>query len=286
MVTRQRLALAKRAIDCYAGQDYETRELVIVCDGEDEHDELRQYAVRVCAAPLITKAYRRGSLSLGALRNAAMDLARGDIIAQWDDDDLSHSHRLSAQIAAIQGEKADACFMTDQLLLFARTGSIYWCDWTRPRGVPLPSPTIPGTLLCLRDATGRYPENGLISRRSEDAYFMRSLIRRVKVAHLSGYGWLYVYVSHGANTWHEGHHIDIIRATAMGAQDLIQRRHELVAGIAGYPLGEVVVRDHTAAEVYRLVAAGGGADGDARALPTKCGPATAECGLHDGRLVE
>jgi glycosyltransferase involved in cell wall biosynthesis len=252
MVTRQRLTMAKRAIDCFANQGYPHRELVIVSDGHEEYDELRRYASDRCDGGLTCRAFERGALSLGALRNAAIQLARGEIICQWDDDDFSHAERVSTQIASLLEDGADACFLTDQLLLMTRTNSLYWCDWMRPAGAGVPYPTIPNTLVCKKHVAGQYPEAGPLSRRSEDACFMRALLRQVKVSRLSGHAWLYVYVSHGMNTWHESHHLDIIRATGLESRDLLHRRHALTNGLAQYALGELIVRDRTGAEVYRI----------------------------------
>lgn len=256
MVTRQRLAMAKRAIDCYAAQDYDARELVIVCDGEGDRDTLERYAATRCGQRVTVTEHRLGSLSLGALRNTAIALARGGVICQWDDDDLSHPLRLSHQVELMLAEHADGCFMTDQLHLMARTGSLYWCDWARPHGRPLPWPTIPNTLLCRKDAIDPYPESGPLSRRSEDAYVMRSLLKRKRVSRLGGHGWLYVYVCHGANTWHEGHHLDIVRATGMTARELLHRKGELAAAMSSHTLGDLVVRDETGLEVYRIATSG------------------------------
>src|SRR5262245_49903639 len=251
MVTRQRLAMAKRAIDDFAAQDYEPRQLVIVSDGHEEHDALRDYARAACRSDVAITAVERGSMPLGQLRNLAIDLAAGDIICQWDDDDLSHPRRLSMQCARMCEEGASACFLTDHLHLMAHDRSLYWCDWTRPRGMPLWTATVPSTLMCDKRSAGRYPESGPTSRRSEDAAFTRSLLKRCSVATLSGCGWLYVYVFHGANTWDASHHLRIVRATGMDADDLRQRRSELLDAAASYALTpDITVRDHLGAPVF------------------------------------
>jgi glycosyltransferase involved in cell wall biosynthesis len=252
MVTK-RPDLARRAVDCYASQDYPARELVIVSDGEEECVALHRYAAARCPGPLVMTAVAAGSKPLGAMRNLAIDLAHGEIVCQWDDDDLSHPRRLSVQVALMQADGADACFMTDQLQLTTCDQSLYWCDWTQTRGWPLPWSTIPNTLLCRKASIGRYPETGALARRSEDTEVMRTLLKRARVSRLRGLGWLYVYVSHGANTWHQTHHLEIVRATGMEASALVTRRSELTAGTIAYALGELVVRDWSGGEVYRLV---------------------------------
>jgi amino acid adenylation domain-containing protein len=255
MVTRQRLAMATRAIDCFAAQDYEPRHLVIVSDGHEEYEALRQYAHAACGSAVTITSVPRGSKPLGELRNLALDLAPGDIVCQWDDDDLSHPRRLSMQLERMRHDGADACFLTEHLHLMADARSLYWCDWTRPRGMPLQTTTVPATVMCEKRAAGRYPEAGPVSRRSEDAVFMRSLAKRSPVATLSGCGWLYVYVFHGANTWDESHHQRIVRAIGLEAGELRQRRTELRDALAAYALGfDLTVRDYLGAEAFVLPA--------------------------------
>jgi glycosyltransferase involved in cell wall biosynthesis len=245
--------MARHAIDRFAAQDYAPRELVIVSDGREGHDELHAYASAACGADLVAACVDRGAHPLGWLRNRAVDLARGEVVCQWDDDDLSHSRRLSMQFARMREQHAIACFMTDQLLLVAKTRSLYWCDWTRTRGFPLRAPTIPPTLMCDRQALPRYPETGPVSRRSEDAFVMRSLLKAGAVARLSGCGWLYVYVSHGDNTWSESHHLDIVRVTGIDAADLQQRRGGLAEAIADYALDDdIVLRDYLGMPLFTV----------------------------------
>lgn len=252
MVTK-RPEMARCAIDCYARQDYPARELVIVCDGYDGYDALQAYAADRTAGSLAATAVPAGSMPLGALRNLAIEMAHGEIVCQWDDDDLSHPRRLSVQVSRMLADGAEACFLTDQVQLTTCDRSVYWCDWAHTRGWPLPWSTIPNTLLCRKASLGRYPERGPLARRSEDTEVMRALLTRAIVSRVSGLGWLYVYVSHGANTWHESHHREIVRATGMDAPALVSRRRELVTGMTAYSLGELVVRDWSGDEIYRIV---------------------------------
>jgi glycosyltransferase involved in cell wall biosynthesis len=252
-MTTRRPEIARQAIDRFAAQDYQPRELVIVADGRDGYDELQAYATAICGANLVATCVDRGAHPLGSLRNRAVDLARGEVICQWDDDDLSHARRLSMQLEQMRREHAQACFMTDQLQLVTKTRSLYWCDWTRTRGFPLSTATIPNTLMCNRAAVPRYPETGPLSKRSEDAVVMRALLKTGRVARLSGCGWLFVYVSHGANTWPESHHLDIVRVTAIDAADLQRRRDDLADAFIDYPLdADIVVRDYLGTPVFTV----------------------------------
>lgn len=257
MVTRRRLAMAKRAIDCFAAQDYGPRELVIVSDGHEEFEPLREYATRMCPTGLTMTSVPCGSLPLGSLRNQAIALANGAIVCTWDDDDLSHPRRLSIQFEHMRQQGATASFMTDQLQLVLRTRHLYWCDWRHPRGQPLASPTIPNTLMCYKRVAPAYEETGPLARRSGDAHFMRALLKNGNVASLSGVGWLYVYVSHGGNVWDTTHHLNIVRATGMSAGELMRRQQELCEAMETYALGPgIVVCDYRGSPVFDLPAFG------------------------------
>jgi glycosyltransferase involved in cell wall biosynthesis len=93
MPTMDRRVFVPRAIEYFRRQDYPARELVILDDGRDPVTDLVPDD-----DPAIV--YRRldHRLVLGAKRNLACEMARGAIIAHWDDDDWQAPHRLSTQV--------------------------------------------------------------------------------------------------------------------------------------------------------------------------------------------
>mgnify|MGYP001128870154 CR=1 FL=1 len=251
LVTRGRPARAMRAIDCFASQDYENAELVIVSHGAAGHRVLVDYA-RAATRRSVVEAVVPETATLGAVRNVSVGIAGGEFVCQWDDDDLYHPQRVSRQLGAIEAVGADVCFMTDQLHYFERTSDLYWCDWQQlpPRGRS--RGLIPNTLFCRRACFTPYPTTGSTAHRSEDAVVMRSLVKRCAVATLHGHGWLYVYVYHGLNTWDESHHLGIVRATALDARQLTVRSSQMIAALRLLPLGAVVVRDGCDAEIFAV----------------------------------
>lgn len=241
MVTRQRLARAIASIGYYVAQDYRPKSLVVVADGEPHGAALARYIrdhdvpdARVVAVPV-------GSRSLGALRNLAVSIARSDYVCQWDDDDIYHKRRLSAQLACVRRTPGrTACFMADQLHFFVSGSSMYWCDWSRPRSVRWPR-AVPNTLLCERTEMPRYPEEGPMSLRSEDLYVMNELVSRGAAVRLRGRAPLYVYVAHGTNICDPQHHRRIARITGLGKADLLRRSSVLSATIPSLlPAGTIV----------------------------------------------
>jgi glycosyltransferase involved in cell wall biosynthesis len=103
MPTRNRREFISDAIENFLRQDYAKRELVIVDDGEDAVQDL------VPADPRIRCTRVSGPQTVGAKRNLACELARGEIIAHCDDDDWYPSWRLTAQVRALRRSGADLC---------------------------------------------------------------------------------------------------------------------------------------------------------------------------------
>jgi glycosyltransferase involved in cell wall biosynthesis len=96
MPTRDRRAFVPLAVDCFLAQDYPERELVVLDDGREPIRDLLPDDPRI-------RYERLGrQLVIGAKRNRACGLARGELIAHWDDDDWSAPGRLSAQVAALE----------------------------------------------------------------------------------------------------------------------------------------------------------------------------------------
>jgi glycosyltransferase involved in cell wall biosynthesis len=253
MVTKGRPAWAQRTIDSYIAQDYPHRNMVIVSDGTEEVEQLTNYAQQCGREDIVISAFPRGERSLGALRNAAVDLADGDFVSQWDDDDLYHPSRLSAQMRALLRHKATACFLSDQMQLVTRTGDLYWCNWSKPRDRANWPQAIPNTLLCETKAMIRYPEEGPESRVSEDLYVMWKLSQKVTTLRLAGAGASYIYVTHGNNTWDEDHHLGIVRTCGLDGAELKQRRPVLAAALRSYRFQEdIVVRGYEGDAVMTL----------------------------------
>ncbi|THD47728.1 MAG: glycosyltransferase family 2 protein [Bradyrhizobium sp.] len=101
--TRNRHAMLAEAIGSVLRQDWRDHEIVVVDDGEGAADFL---ARRFAQTPAIRCADNRHSGQVRA-RNLGVSLARGDIVAFLDDDDLWGSPAyLGAVRAAIAGDNA------------------------------------------------------------------------------------------------------------------------------------------------------------------------------------
>jgi hypothetical protein len=188
MVTEDRPAQAQVAIECFRRQTWSNRELLVLDTSEsvklaDWVEQLADPAIRCVRRPGL-------KATLGDLRNLSVEMAAGEWVCQWDDDDLYHPARIEAQFAVLSTAEADACLLLRHILWWPERARL---AVTRQRAWE-------GTVLCRKSAMPQYPS----LRRGEDLVAVAELMRskRVVVANLPE---LYVYVAHGTNTWNQEH---------------------------------------------------------------------------------
>ena len=187
MVTRGALFPARFAIAGFLAQTHQPRELVIVTDTPsqpliDHLDALSDPRIRLI---------RAAPAPLGNLRNVAVAAAAGDIVAQWDDDDLYAPDRLAAQLAALK-QGGDAAILLERW-------TMWWPDRYRlalsgRRGWE-------GTLLGWKDRLLLYPD--LV--RGEDSAMIDAMLAAGTPIGLIDRPDLYCYVVHGGNSWNRQH---------------------------------------------------------------------------------
>ena len=237
MVTRlspDRVGPARAAIAAFQAQTHADRELVVIVDASADPAGRASLAEAMqSAGPAPIRAVElNGAPPLGVLRNIAVQAATGDYVCQWDDDDVYHSERLAVQLAALRRGGHEALCLQEVLQFFPASRSLYWTNWraTEP-GVH------PGTLMMRRGLPVRYPETGSEARLGEDSALVRQLRGRGGLGPLAGAPHLFTYVSHGANSWDDGHHRAL--AESLSISRGLLKRHEpaLRAGVAGLDLG-------------------------------------------------
>lgn len=119
MPTHNRRAFIPKALEYFLRQDYERKELLVLDDGEDKVEDL------IPPDPRIRYLRLDKHLSLGAKRNRACELAKGDLIAHWDDDDWHARERLSCQVETLLQEDADVCGMRQLLFVELETKEVW-----------------------------------------------------------------------------------------------------------------------------------------------------------------
>jgi hypothetical protein len=236
MVTQaseRRLAYGRRAIAAYCAQTHPRRELVIVLDqGPAEIRAALTAHVAGLSRDDIRFVEADAELPLGGLRNLSRASARGQVHCQWDDDDLHHPERVARQLAALVQSGAEAVCLEQVMQFFPANRALYCTNWRATE-----ARVFPGSLMCLADSPARYPETGPAARIGEDTDLCVQLQRRDGLRALGEAPHLYVYVSHGANTWGDDHHAML--AQRLGLSQGLLRRHEarLREGLAPFDFG-------------------------------------------------
>lgn len=238
LMSPTRLTLIRHAIDDYCAQTYPNREIVLVADGRADPmvlDEVRavlaqrQLSHRLEMAP--------PDLSLGGLRNLSRRVARGDLHCVWDDDDRYHPERLERQVTALLASGKEGLCLAQVMQVFPASAELYVTNWTATE-----AGGFPGSLLLRRESPVRYPETGDESRLGEDTNLLRQLRGRDGVTHLAGPPHLYVYHSHGANSWDQGHHAMLASTLGVSAGLLKRREAEIRENLDWLKLTGVTVR--------------------------------------------
>ena len=194
MPTRQRPDFALQAVRYFLAQDYASKELVVLEDGRPS------LAGRLPDDPRVPYiATGAAARSIGAMRNEACRLARGDIVAHWDDDDWYGPERLSRQVAAIRTGSADISALRDSLMLDLPTWRFWRSQPDLHRRLSVRD-VHGGTLVYRREVwanQARFPDASL----AEDAVFLDQAVRRGARLRAVDAAGIFIYVRHGANAW-------------------------------------------------------------------------------------
>jgi glycosyltransferase involved in cell wall biosynthesis len=254
-VTTNRLILLKQAIACYCDQTYPNREMVIVSAGTPRYLRAIESHVAAIGRSDIRVVDLEGErISLGHLRNVTLDHARGDVLCQWDDDDLYHPDRLRLQYETMTAAGAGGCFLRDHLQYFVHEQTMYWIDWRYLTGYDPEQQMVPMTVMAHADSRYRYNETGHDSETGEDNHFRRQVHDHYPVAPLDGHGYLYLYRFHGRNTTPEYHHANLYSWGTRPTEFLQHEGATLRRALAYYRLPmpyNVQGRDGSIAMVYQ-----------------------------------
>jgi len=242
MVTRpvpERFSFAKRSIEDYCQQAYPKKRLILVLDrGEEAARQAIYDHVASLGREDIQIVEPASKLNLGELRNFSMVTATADFVCQWDDDDRFHPQRLQVQASFLQDTGLEAVYLQDLMQYFPSAQAMYWTNWRAT-----PAGGHPGTLMARRSDALRYPTEGETARLGEDLALSMALQARGRVGYLSEMANIFVYVSHGANSWNEAHHTMLSKELSISKGLLIRREASLREGMApyGFPAGTVTV---------------------------------------------
>jgi glycosyltransferase involved in cell wall biosynthesis len=160
MPTADRRGFAPQAIAHFLQQDYANRELIVLDDGADPVEDLMpddprvRYVRAECKTPV------------GVKRNRLCELARGDVIVHWDDDDWMAPWRVKYQVERLMETGADVCGLNRPLFYDPATRRAW--QYIYPSNA---APWVYGATLCYTKAFWRrnpFPPIGV----GEDSRFV------------------------------------------------------------------------------------------------------------------
>lgn len=138
MPTADRRTLVPQAIRHFLGQDYPNRELIIVDDGADNISDLVPRDERI----RYTRLTKR--ISMGAKHNLACEMARGEVIVHWDDDDWNAERRVSYQLNELLRHSQNTLCGLSRVLYYEPHSKRAW-EYVYPAGA---RPWVLGATFC------------------------------------------------------------------------------------------------------------------------------------------
>ena len=193
MPTHNRRVFVQQTLLYFERQDYPNKELIIVDDGDDQIGDL------VVSHPLVRYMALSEKKSIGEKRNIACELARGTIIAHWDDDDWYAPHRLSYQITPLLSKQVDVTALETSCFFDLPNWQTWTCTPDLHRRLFVRD-VHGGTLVYWRNIWGpstRYPHSSL----AEDAFFLQQVCNRGARLQRLPHAQSFAYVRHGSNAW-------------------------------------------------------------------------------------
>ncbi len=197
MVTSGERSSIRLALECYRRQLYGRREMVIVTY-LDRLEAVRAVLEALGVADASLHGVGRG-LSLGEMRNVAVARAGGDILVQWDDDDLCDPARITTAAAILTQSPAAAAMLWRVLI---------WWPQLETAAVS-ESRLWENSIAVWRENAPVYPA----LNRLEDTHAVEYLAATQSVAAVE-MPLLYVYVAHGANTCEDEHFLGHMQRAA------------------------------------------------------------------------
>lgn len=249
LCTYDRLELTKKSIICFTKQTYPNKELVIVTEGPEEFKRELELFIGKLGRNDIKTVFIDGARTLGEVRNISIANSIGDLYCQWDDDDFNHPKRLSVQIAYMISQKADACFLKDQLHYYWADNELFWEKWNY-ENAPERCQWIPGTIIMKMNKLFSYPETGANAKAGEDVILVDQIwheyiMNGYQVATLENKGYLHVYSYHGSicnhkNTFDSDHHRWLSKNRSLNIADIQDRKNEIIKSLNELDLNDEI----------------------------------------------
>lgn len=192
MPTENRPGFIQQAIASFHQQSYPNKELLIAYSKPADLPEDLQLSGNV-------RLICTGNIQLGAKRNFPLPIAAGDIIAQWDDDDMYHPERLLAQAAPIIAGEADITALADTLFYEVETGRCWACApsfFARLFDLGVAC----GTIVFRKAIWGSMAQYPDVTHREEGLFLREAVGKGARLKSIPGRD-LFIYMRHTGNTW-------------------------------------------------------------------------------------
>lgn len=190
-VTRKKVDLLERAIKCFEAQSYCRKELLVVYEDDDDQTRAVVHNYKSDRVNFL-EVQSSPKMTLGSIRNLAIELCNGEYFCQWDDDDWYHNQRLEIQMECLKNSCKPASILVHWILFNSLDGRAY---------MSYPHPW-EGSILCEKKIHKSIQYANL--EKGEDSYFINSLIKRNLLVPIVK-PTLYIYIYHGKNTWDYSH---------------------------------------------------------------------------------
>lgn len=235
-----RLVHVRASIAAFIQQSHHLKELLIVVNGGT--DTARRILVNYILSlgrSDIRIVEPLGDRTLGELRNISIECASGEVLCQWDDDDLYHPERIERQLAALLQAEQQAVYLQDIMQLVSSSRSLYWTNWHATE-----AGCHPGTLMAWRTASIHYSTTGPTARLGEDMMVALGLRTSGGVGLLMNMPHLFIYVSHGDNSWDQDHHRMLAKELTI-SNGLLRRREKAIRlGLQPFDFGSLPLGVH------------------------------------------
>jgi glycosyltransferase involved in cell wall biosynthesis len=188
------------AIKSFASQTYHNKELIIVhCDGFYFNEYLKNIYVK--NDPRI-KLIGLNKQTLGSMRNVAIEKSSGELVATWDDDDISHPIRLERQLNEMLLRRAEFSYLTKYVHLFEDDANIFLVNKLKP--TIYVDCVVENTMIGFKN---KFPIKYLNLNSGEDTPVNLKIINSRKIYIHIDENYLFVYRFCKSNVWNKKHHI-------------------------------------------------------------------------------
>lgn len=190
-VTKNRVDMLKRAIECFSKQTYKLRELIIMVPADDE--TTLKYMETVVQDNIFWHI-DDPKLTLGERRNLSLENAHYDHVMIWDDDDWYSNYRIQVAVLDLLVQNTSVVF-ADRMIIYNNFAGTFSISTNRALRE--------GTMLAQKSLIPKYPP----MPRGSDSAMISELLKVTKPYLSDRLNEHYIRVYHDKNIW-DGHHFN------------------------------------------------------------------------------